>query len=271
MTFTAACSSSPTAPSPTASTSLTSQAAAESSSDPQDEPAPDSSSGSSPAPPATTSGTPLGATRFVALGDSITWGTLSSFDGTFLYDAGPTQSYPYQLQTALNTFHSPQIFTVENRGIPGESVASGAARIHSVLSDVRPQVLLLLEGINDLNNGASIGGTVDHLRTILDVARLHNVTVLIATMFQTYHSEDPNNGRVRENSAEQIPSFNSAIVQMAQGRQNVFIVDMYGAFGSNRSYVGGDGLHPSEAGYERMAVAFGTKTAEAFAVRAAFQ
>lgn len=270
MTCTAGCSSSPTAPSPTTSASPTGQAADESSSNPQDEPAPTPPSGSSPAPPAATSG-PLGATRFVALGDSITWGTLSSFDGSFLYDAGPTQSYPYQLRSALNLSHGPQTFTVENAGVPGESVASGAGRVHSVLSSLRPQGLLLLEGINDLNNGAGIGGTVGHLQTILDVARLHNVTVFIANMFQTYESVDPNDGRIRENSATQITSFNSAIMQMAQGRQNVYIVDLYHAFGSNRSYVGGDGLHPSESGYERMAFWFRATIEQAFAVRAGFQ
>jgi len=196
---------------------------------------------------------------------------LSSFDGTFLYDAGPTQSYPYQLLAGLNANHGPQVFAIENYGSGGESAAAGAQRIHSVLSSVRPQGLLLLEGINDLNTGASIDATVGHLQTMLDVAQLHNVTVLIATMFQTYHSEDPNTGRIRENAATQIPSFNSAIAQMASGRQNVYLVDLYHAFGSNRSYVGGDGLHPSEAGYQRMALWFGASIEQAFAVRRAFQ
>ncbi len=260
MTFTAACASSPTAPSPTASASLTDQAVAQSSSTSDDESAPGASTADH-----------LGATRFVAFGDSITWGTLSSFDGTYLYDAGPTESYPYVLQAALIAFHPPQVYTVENRGVPGEGVASGAGRIQTVLSQLRPQGLLLLEGINDLNNGASVGQTVGHLQTILDVARLHNVTVFIATMFQTYYSVDPNNGRIRENSAAVIPEFNNAILQMASGRQNVYIVDIYGAFGGNRSFVGGDGLHPSESGYQRMAQAFGDRIVSAFAVRAGFQ
>jgi lysophospholipase L1-like esterase len=270
--FAAACSSSnPTAPSATPSAPLTGQAADESPGRAQDEPAPVPAAGFSPSPPAATSG-PLGATSFVALGDSITWGTLSSFDGTFLFDAGPTFSYPFQLQSALNASHGPQIFSVENRGIGGESVVSGAQRINSVLSSVRPQGLLLLEGINDLNNGSSIGSIVGQLEIILDVARLHNVTVFIANMFQTYETVSPApENRVRTNSATQITAFNSAIAQMASGRQNVYLVDLYHAFGSNRSFVGGDGLHPTAEGYERMSLWFRATIEQAFAVRSAFQ
>jgi lysophospholipase L1-like esterase len=217
-----------------------------------------------PTPP-----TALGATRFLAFGDSITAGILSSFDGMFLYD-GSSQSYPTRLQLGLNSYHSSQTFTVTNRGVAGEWALDGSRRIQTELTTYRPQALLLLEGINDLNNGRSISSTISELGTILDVASLYEVTVFISTMHQTYESTDPT-GNVRDNSNTQITAYNSAVRQVAAGRLNVYVVDMYAAFGTNRSLVGGDGLHPTEQGYEVMATTFLQAIETAYAVRGSFQ
>ncbi len=225
-----------------------------------------------PVPPRAQTGplTAVGATRFVAFGDSITYGTLSSFDGGALFDV-PTHSYPVRLGLGLDFYHAPQQFSIINRGVPAEAVADGGVRrIASVLASDRPQALLLLEGINDLNGGRSVSATVAALDTVLDHARLYNVTVLIATMFQTYVSEAPD-GRIRTNAADLVPSFNAAIRQMAAGRQNVFLVDIEPAFRGRRHLVGGDGLHPSEEGYEVMASTFMAAIEAAFPVRGSFQ
>lgn len=208
--------------------------------------------------------TAVGATRFVAFGDSITYGVTAAPLGDFLFDSSP-QGYPVRLRLGLNEHHAGQTFTVINRGKPGEGAIEGATRIAGVLQTDRPQGLLLLEGINDLNVGRSVGETVAALDTILDHARLHNVTVVIATMFQTYEV----NGHT--NAAEFVPSLNDGIRQVAAGRQNVFLVDISHAFGTDRSYVGGDGLHPTEAGYDRMASWFMAAIEAAFPVRGSFQ
>jgi lysophospholipase L1-like esterase len=76
---------------------------------------------------------------------------------------------------------------------------------------------------------------------------------------------------VRENSAALIPAFNAAIMQMAQGRQNVYVVDLNHAFGNNRSYVGNDGLHPTPDGYSRMADWFRAQIQQVWKIRSGFQ
>ncbi|MCA1583710.1 MAG: GDSL-type esterase/lipase family protein [Acidobacteria bacterium] len=227
-----------------------------------------------PVPPRANPGvatTAVGATRFLAFGDSITFGTLSSFDGVFLYDGSP-QAYPARLELGLKTYHPAQApaFTVLNRGVPGEGAVEGARRIASLLATIRPQALLVLEGINDLNSGRSVGQTVSALDTMLDYARVYNVPAVVATMFQTYEVERPN-GEHRTNAAALVPSLNAAIRQMVAGRQNVFVADVHAAFGTNRSLVGGDGLHPTEAGYERMATTFMAAIEQAFPVRGTAQ
>jgi lysophospholipase L1-like esterase len=214
--------------------------------------------------------TALGATRFVAFGDSITQGTQSSYDGRMLYDGLPG-AYPERLQIGLNYYHPPQLFSVINRGVGGEAVTiDGIRRIQSVLDIDRPQALLLLEGINDLGGDIPISQTVAALRSVMDISRQRNVPVLIATMFQTYPTVRPT-GEERTNAAELVPEFNRQVRQMAAGRQNVTLVDIEAAFGNNRSLVGGDGLHPTPDGYDRMASEFLKAIERAFPIRGSFQ
>lgn len=221
----------------------------------------------------------LGATTFLAFGDSLTWGTLSSFDGAFLFDPCGGCSYPSQLDTLLEAAFATQDFIVTNAGNPGEwaqqAVSSG--RFQQAVSAQRPQGVLLLEGINDLNNGRGVAAVVASLQQMVDIARLYNATVLVSTMFQTCRSVSPQ-GLVRENSAHQIVALNNAITAMAAGRQNVYVVNLYGAFGTGNcgpdggiNLLGADGLHPTTSGYQVMASTFGQALRDRFPVRGSFQ
>ena len=211
----------------------------------------------------------MGATRFVSFGDSITYGVLSTFDGAFLYDV-PSHSYPVRLRLALNQRHAPQAFSVVNEGNPGEWAVDGVQRIQRVLTEHRPQGLLLLEGINDIGLGNSVGSTANALARIVDTARQNNVTVLIATMPPTFEITTPA-GEFRDNGAELVPLLNIEIRRIVSSRQNVYLVDLNRAFGNDRSLVGGDGLHPTEQGLQLIATTFLTAIEAVFPVRGSFQ
>jgi lysophospholipase L1-like esterase len=231
-----------------------------------------------PVPPALVANPPnvLGATRFVAFGDSITYGLVSNYDGSILYDVS-SASYPVRLQLGLATYHPQQgsLFRVLNRGIPSESVVSvpgfpgGVARIDSVLATDRPQVLLLLEGINDLGGDVPVDMVAAGLQYIADRSVTAGVPVMIATMFQTYPIVKQD-GTERSNGAEQVPALNQRIRQIAN-RQNVYLVDLYAAFGTSHTLVGADGLHPTEQGLEVMASVFMAEIQRRFPVRGSFQ
>jgi lysophospholipase L1-like esterase len=259
--FTSACTTTPTAPTGASATTIAANVSQE---PPPVPPRLD------PLPPPAA----LGGTKFVAFGDSITCGTFSSFDVgfAFLLADCPNHSYPARLLLSLRQVFPLQApaFSVVNGGIPGESAVQGRNRIASVLEKYEPNGLLLLEGINDMNFGASPTATAAAVVSIVDVARTYNVTVLLGLMPQTYESVYPN-GQERSQSADLIVPFNNELRRLTAGMQNVHIVDLYSAFGTNRSLMGADGLHPTEAGYEVMAAKFVQAIESVFRVRGSLQ
>jgi lysophospholipase L1-like esterase len=210
----------------------------------------------------------LGLTRFVAYGDSITWGARSSFlDEVFV--AASNGGYPERLQQWLTAAHPPQQITVFNEGLPGEFATFALSRYRAVLANRRPQAVLLLEGINDLAGGVGISRIIDALRQMLDLAAPFGVPVLIATMYQTYAVVSPE-GSYRENGAPLVPAFNAEIRRLAAGRLNVYLVDLEPAM-TNRALVGADGVHLEDAGFDVMAAEFQRVIETVFRVRGSFQ
>jgi lysophospholipase L1-like esterase len=210
----------------------------------------------------------IGLTRFMAFGDSITWGAQSAFDPRFLF-AAANGGYVERLQAALDTYHAPQRFSVFNEGLPGETVVNAMPRFRSALAGRQPQAILLLEGVNDLYGDVSISRISSGLRQMLDTADAVGVPVLLATMFQTYAVTNPQ-GEFRSNAAHLIVPFNDEVRRLAAGRPNVHLVDLYPMM-NERRFVGNDGLHLTDAGFERMASVFLAAIETAFPVRGSFQ
>lgn len=225
---------------------------------------------SAPVPPRLSVDPPraLGATRYLAFGDSITWGATSAWDPRFLF-AAANGGYPQGLQAALNRDHSPQQFTVINEGLPGELAVNALSRFRGLLTSRRPEVVLLLEGVNDLNNDLSVSRIGTALRQMLDAAAPSGIPVVLATMFQTYAVTDPD-GHYRPNGAASIPALNEEIRRIAAGRVNVHLVDLERVMGERR-FVGADGIHLTDAGFEIVASTFLAAIEKAFPVRGSFQ
>jgi lysophospholipase L1-like esterase len=225
-----------------------------------------------PAPPRLTIAPPraIGLTRYVAFGDSITWGAESAYDSRFLF-AADGGGYVERLQAGLNTYHAPQQFVVFNEGVPGEWATDPRtpSRMRAAIISRQAHAVLLLEGINDLNGGVGVSRTIAGLGQLVSVANSLGVPVVIATMFPTYESTGPD-GVVRTNAASEVPAFNASLRALVAGRPNVFLVDLEPVM-RNRAYVGNDGLHPTHAGFEVMASSFLAAIEAAFPVRGSFQ
>jgi lysophospholipase L1-like esterase len=258
--FASGCSTSPTAPTATSASAIVATVS-------QEPPPVPPRLDPLPPPPA------LGGTRFVAFGDSITCGSFSSFSDIRFPCESLTHSYPALAQSSLRQTFPLQAAALRiiNEGVPGEGAFQGRDRIRTILTTYQPDGLLLLEGINDMNIGRSPAATAADVVAIIDMARTYNVTVLLGLMPQTYPSVYPGETQPRPQSAEQIVPFNNELRRLTAGMQNVHIVDLYSRFGTNRSLMGADGLHPTEAGYERMAQTFVQAIETVFQVRGSLQ
>jgi lysophospholipase L1-like esterase len=241
----AACGGSlPTRPDPV-STTTTTQAPPEPQSNPL--PAPTPPDPGPPPTPAPVQTARLSVTRFLAFGDSFTEGIIALLPRVLALST--PQSYPTKLAAMFAARYPEQAVTVVNEGYGGEQAADALPRLHRALSQHGPQVLLLMDGVNDLNAGNSRQATVDAMEELIKAAVYRGVDVLVATL----PPQRP--GGFRAHSHDRIVPFNEQLKRMAVDK-GATVVDVHAAFGSDDSLIGPDGLHPSESGYVRIAETF---------------
>jgi lysophospholipase L1-like esterase len=204
-----------------------------------------------PTPPQPTPPTPtLGITRVLAFGDSITAGTTSPTYTALALTAGRTESYPFKLQTLISARYTAQTISVFNSGNPGESVNDGYKRLGGVLSEATPQLLILMEGANDLNvlailQSTNVSPIVATLEDMVRHALGRGITVMVATL-------PPQRVGGKGNPAV-VPKFNNEVKAMA-AKKGAILVDVNALL--PLSLIGQDGLHPTEEGYQRLAEIF---------------
>jgi len=226
----------------------------------------------------------LGVTTILAFGDSITEGEVPVADEFSVFNirpkfVEPDNSYPADLTALLAQRYTAQgasrvdAFTIGagnannicttdpprpmtsgivviNAGCLGEQAGSPAtlSRLNDTIMRYHPDVLLLLEGVNDLNGAASIPRAVQGVQRLILAARSLEVRVLVGTLLP----EIP--GDLNAGSASLIVPFNSLLAPVATGA-GATLVDLYGDIVTDvpdwiSPY---DGLHPTEAGYREMA------------------
>ena len=106
---------------------------------------------------------PLAADAVIlAFGDSLTFGT----------GAQPGQSYPAVLARLVER-------QVVNAGIPGEISAQGLQRLPGVLDEVRPALLLLCHGGNDMLHHLSHDELRSNLRAMVGLAQSRGIAVML--------------------------------------------------------------------------------------------
>ncbi len=200
-------------------------------------------------------------TRFLAFGDSITAGEVTVPIGTTMDPAMfhplvvvPSASYPSRLLPQLQARYATQAgqIAMVNEGRPAESAFAGVSRLGQVLANGNHQVLLLLHGYNDLlgSGAAAIPGVSRALDDMAREGRARGLTVYLAQL------TPPIPGRQRSIPDAVIRQMNDEVRVIAAG-EGAELVDLYTALAADvNRYIGVDGLHPTEAGYARMADEF---------------
>ncbi len=214
----------------------------------------------------------LAVTRFIAFGDSTTWGEngqsslTTSLNGSLwktLVQFPFADTYPGALQIDLVGRYTLQSPTVTNDGAAGEALldpvnpAFTRFTAHLAPGTAKWDVVLIMEGANDLDQrDATIEpAMIAQLRGMINFARSVGVTPFIATL-------PPMNPAgccpvPRGLGAALVPGFNDQVRALAM-LEGAPLADVYQAFNGNLTLIGPDGLHPTADGYHLIAQTFFT-------------
>jgi len=217
--------------------------------------------------------------RLMAFGDSITEGFvacdgcltgpgLSGPGQRFTRDRGwspfllidPAAAYPTQLQMLVNLRYPTQDIQVINRGIAGELASEGRLRMRSEIDGNQPDLVLLLEGVNDImqrtivtpGQQVPVTSIAADLREMVAIAQGRGVDVLLATLTPVTDQRDADWPGLKSG----IDRLNVEIRQIASERDLGPVVDLFGELNKDLSLIGPDGLHPTPAGYRKIAEVF---------------
>ncbi len=191
----------------------------------------------------------LQGTSILAFGDSITCCEVAPAIVPQTYD--PTDAYPTVLQTLLTERYTAQKIKVTNGGMGAEDAAVGEERLTGLLDSVHPDVLLLLEGVNDVNTGLPYDTTILSLRSDIRHAYERGVKlVLVSTLLPQIP------GLPRAYNPDGVVEFND-LVRALVPTENAVLVDSYAVFRPRvNTLIGDDGLHPTVEGHRVLAKTF---------------
>jgi lysophospholipase L1-like esterase len=201
----------------------------------------------------------LSRVRFMAFGDSITAGEVTFPGSTAGLTSGklevvPSAAYPTVLQRLLRSRYQFQgdSIVVSNQGLSGEKAIEARNRFFSAMNAVRPDVVLLLHGHNDIPSGAdgAASSAANEVRVMAIEAKLRGARVFIATPVPAR----PNGNRTVQTFL--LVDFANRMRVIAS-QEGAVLVDLYALMLPDVfRYIGVDGLHPNEAGYTRIAELF---------------
>ena len=199
----------------------------------------------------------ISRTRFLAFGDSFTAGevtnpiaTTPSLISKLIVVA--SASYPTQLQTQLRSAYLSQStsIVVNNGGEASERILDGVNRFPGVFDMYRPEVTLLMEGVNGVPQvGPDISTGV--MRIMVQYAKTNGSRVFVGSMVPQIA------GRPRGTTPpSELLAYNN-VLQIMSTQEGITYVDLYNPMLADvNALIGSDGLHPTEAGYRKISDLF---------------
>jgi len=186
----------------------------------------------------------LAKLRIVGLGDSTTAGSpgfLSPLEAPPNGRGDSESQYAYWIKKAYPEW------TVLNRGVNGERSDEVLARFERHVLSEAGNCVVILAGVNDIYQGASVEFTKKHLLTMYEKAIAAKITAVAATVLPY------NTASIGD--AEAIHELNNWIANTAN-RLGILFCDTNLAVrdprDKDRLFSTTDGLHPDVSGYRKM-------------------
>jgi len=149
-----------------------------------------------------------------------------------------------------------------NRGISGQTTPQMLIRFRPDVIALMPDVVVILAGTNDIagNTGPmTLEAIEDNLTSMTELARVHRVRVVLASVLPVSDYEKAADGQPRNQTIrrppEKIKALNEWIKSYAAANKLTYL-DYYSAMVDDKGFfkdeLSNDGLHPNEKGYEVM-------------------
>ena len=187
-------------------------------------------------------------TRIVAMGDSTTAGTpafKSPREAPPKGSGDETSQYAYWLMKAHPEWE------VVNQGVNAQRSDVIAARFEQDVLALKPAVVVIIAGVNDVYQGRTAQHVKDQLAAMYKQAHDAGIRVIAGTIIPYNTATPDQNARMHE--------INDWIRTLARADPGVIVVDTRAAVaapGNPDMLVSSpDGLHPDAAGYRKMAEA----------------
>ena len=168
--------------------------------------------------------------NIIAFGDSITAGNGSNSGG-----------YPPKLSGLLNGNGKPSI--VANYGNPGEQTPGGLDRFDSVLASFPANIVLIMEGTNDVRVGISVETTRYNLQAMITKTKAAGATPVISTLTPSDRGGSPT----------LIPQTWNPMIKSLASNNGILLADQYAAVLPVWGSANDDGIHPNDYGYQILA------------------
>ena len=180
--------------------------------------------------------------RIVALGDSTTAGTpafQSPLEAPPLGRGDETSQYAYGLMEAHPEWQ------VVNRGVNGERSDEIRARFERDAVAARPRAVVIVAGVNDVYQGRTVEEVTAHLAAMYASAARARIPVVAGSILPYNTATPEQNARMRRINdwIRRQPG-----IAFADTRRAVAASD-----DPDKLFESSDGLHPTAAGYRRMA------------------
>jgi lysophospholipase L1-like esterase len=146
--------------------------------------------------------------------------------------------------------------TYVNRGISGQVTPQMLLRFHQDVIDLKPRVVVILAGTNDIGGGLGpipTDATKNNLISMIELARANQIRVVLSSLTPVCDYLAP---QTSKRPPERILELNKWMETYAAQHKIVYLdyytkmIDDKGMLPANLTV---DGLHPNDAGYEIMA------------------
>ncbi len=173
--------------------------------------------------------------KIVCLGDSLTQG----------YNIKTTQNWVYLLNNDLN-------HEVLNFGISGDTTNGMLNRLPEIIKEIKPDVLIVLGGTNDLSLNITEEIIIGNLLAITGHAKFNNILPILGIISPFYNENCQLTESIfisHQNYANRILAFQKKLIEFAKYDNQIYI-DFSKKM--SREMFLEDGLHPTEKGNVQM-------------------